>query len=182
MMILYRALGGVCLLSCLVLPTGCSSSGALENATPAQTAHIDYVAATAALDDAVAVASVKGLSPSAIAKIQAGGAAFEAAVEADIDALLTSGTVATEAESAAAAAISGVAGDFGTVLTAVHGSDVTPTDLAVAGGLGALQQLPAVLAAVVAVQDGYQPSAADLAADLAALQDAERRLAALTAG
>jgi hypothetical protein len=175
-------IAGALVLTLVILLPGCSSTGTLASFTPAQTAHIDYVAATAALNDATAVASVKGLSASDVVKIQAGGAAFEAAVEAQVSALTTSASVTSEIESAAAAAISTAASQLGTILTAEHGSSATATDLAVAGGLEAIEQLPAVVTAVISVQNGFAPAATDLATDLAAMQAANAALQAVTAG
>ena len=160
---------------------GCLSACALFGGqpwSPAQTAYVELAIGAAAEDTAAAVITTPGLSAADIADIQAGAAGVDGGVAAAAASLTGVGSAGQQAISAAVSAVTRVAGNLGAVLTAKRGASVDPDVALLTAGEQALQQLPGVIAAVVQVNGGWQPSADDIAKATAELHQAAARVAA----
>ncbi|EPY01365.1 hypothetical protein K678_11226 [Magnetospirillum fulvum MGU-K5] len=161
---------GVALLASLGL-TACAGTGQTGGTewSASQTAYVEIKTAIAVEQVAVKTAATPGLSEAVRADIRAGALALASGVRSQIEVLTAGGGVGDQAKSAAIAAVSDLIGRIVPLLDAAHGSDVEPEVALIAAGGGALQSLPAVIGAVVAVNGGYDPPPEAIAAALAEL-------------
>jgi hypothetical protein len=169
-LILASALSLLALGACASLTT---NTGAAF--TPAQVAHLDYTLSVAGVNDVAAMAKAV---PAAKVSLQAGAAIFVSGVEGALASLTSGGTAADQAETAAATALGTAATQLNTIVGTANGTSANLAALATAGGVEAGAQLPATVATFIALQNGYQPSAADLTADAKALDAANTALQA----
>lgn len=146
--------------------TGQTGSGTW---TVSQTAYVEIKTAIAVEQVAAKTAATPGLSEAVRADIRAGALALASGVRSQIEVLTAGGDVGDQATSAAIAAVSDLIGRLAPLLNAAHGSDVEPEVALIAAGGGALQSLPAVVGAIVAVNGGYDPPPEAIASALVEL-------------
>ncbi|CCG42200.1 hypothetical protein [Magnetospirillum molischianum] len=167
--------GGAVALVLTVLAAGslsaCAGTGQTGGTewSAAQTAYVEIKTVIAVERVVAKTAATPGLSEAVRADIRAGALALASGVRSQIEVLTAGGDVGDQAKSAAIAAVSNLISQIVPLLDAAHGSDVEPEVALIAAGGGALQSLPAVIGAVVAVNGGYDPPPEALAAALAEL-------------
>lgn len=155
--------------------SGCASTGQAPW-TPAQTAYFELQVGTAAENIA---AGVEADQPAcAKTAIQVAGQALAKQLQASVPVLTNGGSTAQQLEAAGISGLLPVVNSLGNLITScsVTPSANTAQAALLAGGMDALQQLPAVVGAVVELNGGWQPAAADIANAQAALAAAAAKL------
>ncbi len=152
----------------------CSSAPSPASWTPAQTAYIELAIATAAINIAAQTEQNPSMPAADVADVQTAVSAFSNGVQAQIATLTAGGSITVQMQSAAVAGVGAAVSNLGAILASKPTATSNPTALAMAAGVSALESLPAVAGAVVAVNGGLQPDASTLAASVAALQAAAK--------
>lgn len=142
-----------------------------------QIAFFELNAATAAENVAQGVETGGGLSPQVLAAIKAGGASLSASIQAQVAVLTSSGSTASQLEAAGLSGLVPAVNNLGTILTASSaGNTASPQAIALTAGISELKQLPALIGVVTELDNGYEPTPADMSNATAALTAAAQKL------
>ena len=171
---LWLILPALALSACTIL----SPASLTEAQNAARTENRELILATAAINIAGGTAQAPGVSPLLKAQIKAGVASFSDAVQAQVASAHNGGDVTSQAMAGLIGAVEGGVPNIGGLLASAHGSSVTPEELAVAGGVSALSQLPSIAGLLANdLNPSFVPSDAVLGADLTNLQNAAAAVA-----
>lgn len=140
--------------------------------TPAQDAYFEARLATEAVNVANQVAATPGLSDKAKAQIATAQTAIYTAVTANVPTLLNGASTGAQIAAAGVASIMPAINAIGTIGSASGSGTAKPTALAMAAGLGAVEQLPQFVGDVTSLNSGWIPAQLDIDNALAALKTA----------